>query len=106
MRTHDEVVIEMLKKDPGFAAEYLRVAFEEMDEDGGEIAFLSALRHVVEARGGMGSIAERSGLSRESLYRALSPSGNPTLKTLTAVIHAAGLKFADISHGAEQDVAR
>jgi probable addiction module antidote protein len=100
MRTHDEAVIEMLEKDPGFAAEYLRVAFEEMDEEGGEIAFLSALRQVVEARGGMSSIAERSGLSRESLYRALSPNGNPTLKTLTAVIHATGLKFADISHAA------
>lgn len=100
MRTHDEAVIEMLGKDPAFAAEYLRIAFEEMDEDGGEAAFLAALRHVVEARGGMSSIAERSGLSRESLYRALSPQGNPTLKTLSAVIHAAGLRFADIAHAA------
>jgi probable addiction module antidote protein len=100
MRTHDEAVIEMLANDPAFAGEYLRVAFEEMDEDGGEAAFLSALRHVVEARGGMASIAERSGLSRESLYRALSSTGNPTLKTLAAVIHATGLRFADISRAA------
>lgn len=100
MRNHDDAVIDMLRDDPGFAAEYLRVAFEEMDEVGGESAFLAALRHVVEARGGMGAIADRSGLSRESLYRAISPDGNPTLKTLTAVIHATGLRFADISHAA------
>jgi probable addiction module antidote protein len=100
IKIHDEAVIEMLGNDTDFAAEYLRVAFEEMDEEDGEVAFLAALRHVVEARGGMSAIAERSGLSRESLYRALSPNGNPTLKTLSAVIHATGLKFADISHAA------
>lgn len=100
MKAHDTAVIEMLAKDPGFAAEYLRVAFEEMDEEGGEAAFLTALRHVVEARGGMAAIAEKAHLSRESLYRALSPSGNPTLKTLCAVVHATGIRFAEIAHAA------
>ena len=49
-RNHDEAVIEMLRNDPDFATEYLKVAFEEMDEDGGEAAFLMALRHIVEDR--------------------------------------------------------
>jgi probable addiction module antidote protein len=100
MKAHDTAVIEMLEKDPAFAAEYLRIAFEEMDEQGGEVAFLTALRHVVEARGGMAAIAEKAQLSRESLYRALSPSGNPTLKTLCAVVHATGIRFAEIAHAA------
>lgn len=95
---HDDAMIDMLRRDPAFAAEYLRVAFEELDEEGGEAAFLIALRHIVEARGGMSQIAERAQLSRESLYRALSANGNPTLKTLSAVIHAAGLRFAEIAH--------
>lgn len=96
-RNHDETVIEMIRNDPDFAAEYLRVAFEELDEEGGEAGFLTALRHVVEARGGMAEIAARAGLSRESLYRALSPRGNPTLRTMRQVVHAAGLKFAAIA---------
>ncbi len=93
-RSHDEATIQMLRDDPEFAEAYLQAAFEELDEEGGEAAFLMALRHIVEARGGMAVIAEKAGLSRESLYRALSPRGNPTLRTMRQVVHAAGLKFA------------
>ena len=96
-RNHDEAVIEIFCNDPDFATEYLKVAFEEMDEDGGEVAFLMALRHIVEARGGMTQLAEKTGLSRESLYRSLSPKGNPTLRTMKQVIHATGLKFSAIA---------
>lgn len=72
MRNHDDAVIDMLRADPDMAIEYLRTAFDELDEEGGESAFLIALRHVVEAQGGMTLIAERAKVSRESLYRALS----------------------------------
>ncbi|WP_339056777.1 addiction module antidote protein [Candidatus Regiella endosymbiont of Tuberolachnus salignus] len=96
-RSHDETVIEMIRNDPDFAEFYLHAAFEELDEESGEAGFLLALRHIVEARGGMGMIAEKAGLSRESLYRALSPKGNPTLKTMKQVVHATGLKFAAIA---------
>jgi len=100
MKSHDEAMIEMLRSDPDFATEYMRTAFEEMDEEGGEAALLMALRHVVEARGGMADVAKRADLSRESLYRALSPNGNPTLHTLRAVVKAAGLSFAQLMHPA------
>jgi probable addiction module antidote protein len=96
-RSHDEAVIEMLRRDPDFAVAYLHAAFEEMDEEGGEAAFLTALRHIVEARGGMTQLAEKTGLSRESLYRSLSPKGNPTLRTMKQVIHATGLTFSAIA---------
>jgi probable addiction module antidote protein len=42
----------------------------------------------------MAEVAQKAGLSRESLYRALSPKGNPTLRTMRKVVHAAGLTFA------------
>ena len=42
----------------------------------------------------MEEVAERAGLRRESLYRALSNKGNPTLETLLAVLSAAGLRLA------------
>jgi probable addiction module antidote protein len=96
-RDHDEAVITMIRDDPAFAAEYLRVAFEELDVEGGEAGFLAALRHVVEARGGLTLIAEKAGIPRESLRRALSARGNPTLRTMRQVVHATGLTFAAIA---------
>jgi probable addiction module antidote protein len=55
---------------------------------------LLALRAVAEAYGGLGAVAEQAGISRESLYRALSPKGNPTLKTLVAVLKTMGLRLS------------
>ena len=92
-RPHDEAVFELLREDPAFADEYLAVALEEADEAGGQEALLLALHHVAEAQG-MAKIAERAGLPRESLYKSLSAKGNPTLKTLVAVLNAAGLRLS------------
>lgn len=92
-RPHAEAVVELLRDDPTFADEYLQAAMEQAGEKGGREALLSALRHVAEAQG-MAQVAERAGIQRESLYRALSPKGNPTLKTLVAVLDAAGLRLA------------
>ncbi|MEQ5803733.1 addiction module antidote protein [Halomonas sp. H10-9-1] len=100
MKSHDTAVIEMLRDDPDMVLDYLRTAFDELDEEGGESAFLLALRHVVEAQGGMAAVAERAKVSRESLYRALSPKGNPTLRTMTAVIKATGIHFHDLTRHA------
>ena len=91
-RPHDAAVVELLKADPEFANEYLAAALEA-DEPGGQAALLAALRHVAEAQG-MAAVAERAGIPRESLYRALGPKGNPTVKTLLAVLSAAGLHLA------------
>jgi probable addiction module antidote protein len=56
--------------------------------------FLLTLRFIAEAYGGLGAVAAEVGISRESLYRALSPKGNPTLKTLLAVLKAVGMKLS------------
>ncbi|MEC5159834.1 MULTISPECIES: addiction module antidote protein [unclassified Janthinobacterium] len=92
-RPHADAVIELLRDDPVFADEYLAAALDEADLPGGQAALLAALRHVAEAQG-MAAVAERAGIPRESLYRALSPTGNPTIKTLLAVFNAVGLKLA------------
>lgn len=91
-RSNDVAMVELLRADPAFADEYLAVALAEVDQPGGKEALLLALRHVAEAQG-MAQVAERAGMQRESLYRALSPRGNPTIKTLLAVLNAAGLKL-------------
>ena len=59
---------------------------------GGQFALPAALRHIAEAQG-MANVAQKAGMPRESLYRALSPRGNPTIKTLLAVLAASGLQL-------------
>lgn len=88
--SHDEVMVEKLRKRPRFAAEYLKAAMEETDDP--EI-LLIALRHVAEARGGLAKVAKAAGIERESLYRALSANGNPRYSTLVGVMKAIGLKL-------------
>ena len=92
-RPHDEAVIELLKDDPALADEYLAASLAAIDEPGGREGLLAALRQVAAAQG-MAEVAARAGLQRESLYRALSPRGNPTLKTLLAVLSGAGLRLS------------
>jgi probable addiction module antidote protein len=74
---HDETVVEMLRADHEFADAYLAAAFDVSDLPGGQFALLAALRHVSEAQG-MAAVAEKAGIPRASLYRALSPKGNPS----------------------------
>lgn len=91
-RPHNDTVVELLKADPEFAAVYLAAALDEAGEPGGQHALLTALRHIAEAQG-IATVAERAGIPRESLYRALSPRGNPTLKTLLALLGATGMRL-------------
>lgn len=87
--SHDEAMIRRIRRDPQFAAEYLRAALEDTDEPH---VLLLALRHVAQAHG-IGKIAKSAGVERESLYRALSANGNPRLSTLYAVAKAIGLRL-------------
>jgi probable addiction module antidote protein len=43
---------------------------------------------------GMSQLAKESGLSRDALYKAFQPDGNPTLQTLTSVMKALGMKLS------------
>lgn len=85
---------------PFRAADYLKsesdiAAFiEEILEDGDARMVPIALRTVAEALGGMAALAERTGLSRETLYRTLSKDGNPRLDTLAALLDAFGLRLS------------
>ena len=64
-----------------------------MDEAGDDAAFIArALGDIARARG-MSQVACDAGLSRESLYKALSGDRNPTLDTVLRVIRALGLKL-------------
>lgn len=69
-------------------AGYLELAFE--DGDSAEIAHALG---VVARSEGMTQIARETGLSRESLYRALSRDGNPEMTTILKVMRALGLRL-------------
>jgi len=93
---HIEATIAELRADRAFAVEYLKSALEELDDPEHRAVGLLALRDVAEAYGGLATVAQEAGITREALYRALSPRGNPTLKTLLAVLHAVGMRLSVI----------
>jgi probable addiction module antidote protein len=82
-----KIILRKKLDDPEQAAEYLTACYEEGPE-----VFLVGLRDVVQAQGGVARAAQISKLNRESLYRLISPDGNPRLSSLDAVLTALGLK--------------
>lgn len=92
--SHHDWLMQELRADKAFANEYLRQALEDLDDPDERTLGLMALRHVAEAYGGLAHVAREAGISREALYRSLSDKGNPTLKTLLAVLHAVGMRLS------------
>lgn len=82
-------VADYLKSDEELAA-YLDACMEEAGDDAAYIA--AALGDIARARG-MAQLAKDTGISREGLYKALSPDGNPSLATVLKVVKALGLKL-------------
>lgn len=81
-------------------AEYLAAAMEDSNPD----VFLSALADVAKARG-MAQLAKDSGLSRESLYKTLSPGAKPRFETIMKITKALGVPFTPATHKAPDEAA-
>lgn len=77
--------------DPINAANYLSAALEDSPE-----IFLDAIKDVIQS-GSVSRVAEKAKVTRESLYRSFSATGNPTLETLSSVLNALGLKLAGVA---------
>lgn len=73
-------------------ASYLEAALEANDPS----LIAAALGDIARAKG-MSQIAKQTGLGRESLYKALSPEGNPEFSTILKVINALGLQLRAVS---------
>lgn len=82
-------VAEQLRTPEEMAA-YLDAWFEEAPDDATGIA--RALGDIARARG-MTQVARDAGLSRESLYKALSETGNPSFATILKVARALGVRL-------------
>ncbi|MCY4624756.1 MAG: putative addiction module antidote protein [Chloroflexi bacterium] len=76
-------------KNDAYAAEYLQAALE-----GGDPRVVAAVLGHIARYKGMAHVARVTGLGRESLYKALSPSGNPEFSTVLKVVRALGLQLS------------
>ena len=75
---------------PNERAAYLDAWLNEAPDDAAGIA--RALGDIARAKG-MSSVAREAGLSRESLYKALSNKGNPSFATVLRVAKALGVRL-------------
>lgn len=73
---------------PSRIAAYLEAAFD----DGDPSLIAAALGDIARAMG-MTELARQAGVTREALYKALSPTGDPRLSTLLGVMKALGIKL-------------
>jgi probable addiction module antidote protein len=89
-RSHEEATVESLRKDRRFAAEYLNAVLA----DGEQEELMLALRYMAQAFGGVPKLAQSAQLNATTLYRTLSPRGNPELRSITALLKAMGMKLA------------
>lgn len=89
LQLHDYDVANHLRTREEMAA-YLDASVEESAGDIGIIA--SALGDIARAQG-MTDVAEKAGLGRQSLYKALSSEGRPTLETVYKVADVLGLRL-------------
>lgn len=90
---YDEIIQNRLKE-PEYAKLFLEAALEETRRDGDQEAFLLALREVVDAQGGVPTIAQKMDVPKQSLYKTLSKHGNPRLDTLGRVLQNIGLRLS------------
>jgi len=89
-KVKDYDVAEHLRTPEEMAA-YLEACLAECDGDPSFVA--KALGDIARAKG-MSALARETGLGRESLYKALSPEGNPQLGTILKVAKALGLELS------------
>jgi probable addiction module antidote protein len=75
-------------QDDAAVADYLAAVFE----DGDLAEIRRALAHVARARG-MGELAQKVGLSRSGLYKALGEGGNPSFETVAGLLKAFGVRL-------------
>lgn len=89
IRTLDEIIQEELKDEESRWL-YLKYALEDYFESGDEVVLLLAIRQVVRAGIGYAILSEKTGVSRNSLYRILSGRVSPKLTTFRQILSALG----------------
>jgi probable addiction module antidote protein len=92
--SHRSYLLKHLSK-PEEAAAYLNSVVEDNDIK----ALLKAIRNIANAQGGVGALAKATKMSRTSLYKTLSPAGNPEVSTLETILAVYGIRIGFFSIG-------
>jgi probable addiction module antidote protein len=87
VRDYHDFLKEQLR-DPAFAADYLTATVRESPD-----MLRVAMRNVAEAHK-MSRVADRAKLNRESLYKSLSPKGNPGFDAVASIVDVFGIEIA------------
>lgn len=88
-RTLDNIEEDYFRKHPREIGAYLNEIFDEYAHDGDSSALLASLRIVAKVKG-ISALAEKTGMTRQGIQKALSSKGNPRLDNINSIMHALG----------------
>jgi probable addiction module antidote protein len=93
LRTLDEFTEEYFRDHPDEIDDYLTEIFQDFAEDNDTGALLASLRVIARVRG-VSDMAEKTGMTRQGIQKALSGDGNPRLASVTSIMKAMGYYLA------------
>lgn len=91
-RTIDNIEEDYFRKHPREVDTYLTEIFDEYARDGDSASLLASLRVIAKVKG-ISALAEKTGMSRQGLQKALSSKGNPRLDNINSIMHALGYRL-------------
>jgi len=92
LRNNDEVTEEYFVNHPDEIDDFVTECFEEYCLDGDSAALLSQLRIIARVKG-VSTIADKVGITRQGVQKALSGKGNPRFDNITAIMGAMGYQL-------------
>lgn len=91
-RTLGDVSEEYYRNHPDEIDDYLAVAFEEYSKDACTSALLAQLRMIARIKG-VSALAQKTGITRNGIQKALSEKGNPKFESINAIMNAMGYRL-------------
>jgi len=92
LKNFDEFLTQQLK-DRDMLNAFLAENMQQYQADGDQSGFLHCLEIAAKAQGSIEQLAEKTGMTRQALYRIFSNKGNPTLSSLVQILNALGYKL-------------
>lgn len=81
--------IKKLNSDKTFLSEFVNTTFEDYNAEGDLKLLITSLRYIIEVRGGVSAIANKTGLSRQTIHNIFK-SSEPRFTSLSKIINALG----------------
>ncbi len=88
-----DIFVRKLNNNRIFLNEFVNATFEEYNNDNNVENLVVALKYVAEAKGGITLLAEKTGLSRQTIYNTFSLNGSPKLSSFMKILNVLGFEF-------------